>query len=153
MSQVIQPVLSAPHEETARDKRFIEYLSKPEPMVDSDFTVMPEEPMTDEQIFEMMKASPEFEHLPKPASWFKRFGLEPVKARNFKEYLEDDAYMEARGKVITEKVIYNEPQPGGVRPVLPPEIIPMEIISRPLQPEAALEGANVLLEGSAVTPQ
>lgn len=111
------------------------------------------EPMTDEQLFEMMKSHPEFENLPKPATWFKKFNLPPVKARNFKEYLIDDAYMEARGKIVTEKAIYSGPQPGGVRPVPPPEIIPMEIISRPLQPESASESTNVLLDGSTVAPQ
>jgi hypothetical protein len=109
--------------------------------------------MTDEQLFEMMKSHPDFENLPKPASWFKKFNLPPVKARNFKEYLEDDAYMEARGKIVTEKAIYNEPQPGGVRPVPDPEVIPMEIISRPLQPETTSESTNVLLEGTEITPK
>lgn len=111
------------------------------------------QPMTDEQLFEMMKSHPDFENLPKPASWFKKFNLPPVKARNFKEYLEDDAYMEARGKIVTEKAIYNEPQPGGVRPVPDPEVIPMEIISRPLQPETTSESTNVLLEGTEITPK
>lgn len=134
-------------------KRFTKYFSEPRPLEDHDFTVMPQEPMTDEQIFEMMKDSAEFQNLPKPAYWYKKFGLEPVKARNFKEYLEDDAFMVARGKVVTEKAIYNEPQPGGVRPVPEPEVIPMEIISRPLDSESASESTNVVLEGSTVAPK
>lgn len=114
---------------------------------------MSQESLTDEQLFEIMKSHPEFENLPKPASWFKKFNLPPVKARNFKEYLEDDAFMEAKNKVVNEKMIYNEPQPGGVRPVPDPEVIPMEIISRPLQPETTSESTNVLLEGTEITPQ
>jgi hypothetical protein len=114
---------------------------------------MSQESLTDEQLFEMMKSDPEFEYLPKPATWFKKFNLPPIKARNFKEYLEDDAYNIARNKIVTDKTIYTEPQPGGVRPVPEPEVIPMEIISRPLQPETTSESTNVLLEGSAVTPQ
>jgi len=114
---------------------------------------MSQESLTDEQLFEMMKSHPEFENLPKPASWFKKFNLPPVKARNFKEYLEDDAYMVAKNKEVTEKAIYNEPQPGGVRFVPEPEVIPMEIISRPLDSESASESTNVVLEGSTVAPQ
>ena len=111
------------------------------------------EPMTDDELFEMMKSHPEFEHLPKPATWYKKYNLAPVKARNFKEYLDDNAYMEARGKIVTEKTIYTEPQPGGVRDVPPPEVIPMEIISRPLQPETTSESTNVILEGTEITPK
>lgn len=99
-----------------------------------DLTVMPEPTMTDDEIFQMMKASPEFEFFPKPATWFKKYGLEPIKARNFKEYLEDDAYFNARAQVVTEKVIIKGPQPGGVRPVPAPEVIPVEITSRPVEP-------------------
>ena len=99
-----------------------------------DLTVLPERTLTDDEVFEMMKACPEFEYLPKPATWFKKYGLEPIKARNFKEFIEDDAYFGARAKVITEKVIFKGPQPGGVRFVPPPEVIPMEIISRPVDP-------------------
>ena len=99
-----------------------------------DFTVLPERTLTDDEVFEMMKACPEFEYLPKPATWFKKYGLEPVKPRNFKEYLDDDAYFEARAKYISEKVIFKGPQPGGVRPVPPPEVIPVEITSRPVEP-------------------
>ena len=99
-----------------------------------DLTVMPEPTMTDDEIFQMMKACPEFEYLPKPATWFKKYGLEPIKPRNFKEYLEDDAYFNARAKVVTEKVIIKGPQPGGVRPVPAPEVIPVEITSRPVDP-------------------
>jgi hypothetical protein len=102
-----------------------------------DFTVLPERTMTDDEVFEMMKASPEFEFLPKPATWFKKYNLEPVKPRNFKDYLDDDAYFEARAKTISEKVIIKGPQPGGVRPVPPPEEIPVEITSRPVDPSEA----------------
>jgi hypothetical protein len=99
-----------------------------------DFTVLPERTLTDDEVFEMMKASPEFEFLPKPATWYKKYGLEPIKPRNFKEYLDDDAYFEARAKYISEKVIFRGPQPGGVRPVPPPEVIPVEITQRPVAP-------------------
>lgn len=99
-----------------------------------DFTVLPERTLTDDEVFEMMKACPEFEYLPKPATWFKKYGLEPVKPRNFKEYLDDDAYFQSRAKVISEKVIIKGPQPGGVRPVPPPEVIPVEITQRPVEP-------------------
>jgi len=102
-----------------------------------DFTVLPERTLTDDEVFEMMKACPEFEYLPKPATWFKKYGLEPVKPRNFKEYLDDDAYFQARAKSISEKVIIKGPQPGGVRPVPPPEVIPVEITQRPVEPSEA----------------
>jgi hypothetical protein len=130
---------------------------------------MLEKALTDEELYAMMKASPEFEHLPKPASWFKKFGLEPIKARNFKEYLDEDAWMESRGKPVQEWAVFKDPQPGGVRPVLPSEEIPVEIISRPvpaselwgvedaakkeLEAKATLVTAEVLSEGGTVAPK
>lgn len=90
--------------------------------------------LTDDELFAMMKESPEFDFLPKPATWYKKYGLEPVKPRNFKEYLDDDAYFESRAKYVSEKVIFKGPQPGGVRPVPPPEVIPVEITQRPVAP-------------------
>jgi hypothetical protein len=100
--------------------------------MNKDFTVMPEKTLTDEELFEMMKNHPEFENLPKPASWFKKFNLEPIKARNFKEFIDDKAWEKAREMIVDEREIRKEPVPGGVRPVLPSEEIPVEIISRPI---------------------
>jgi hypothetical protein len=126
-------------------------------------------PLTDDQLFEMMKNHPEFEHFPKPASWFKKYNLEPVKARNFKEFIDDKAWEKSREKFVSEREIRRDPVPGGVRPVLPSEEIPVEIISRPIEPsevwglveqqekesktESLLEVKEVLSEGSTVAPQ
>ena len=111
----------------------------------------------------MMKECPEFEHLPMPATWFKKFGLQPIKARNFKEYLEDNAWEKARAMPVDEKEIRKEPAPGGIRPVFPLEEIPMTITSRVIDPsevwgveskvEPALVGTEVLSEGRAVSPK
>ena len=90
--------------------------------------------LSDEELLKMMKESPEFKNLPLPASWFKKFNLEPVKARNFKEFLEDDAWLKTRGMQVDEKEIRKEPVPGGVRPVFPLEEIPMTITSRVIEP-------------------
>jgi hypothetical protein len=92
-------------------------------------------PLTEDEMFEMMKNDPEFAYLPKPARWYKKYNLEPIKARDFKTYLEDDAWAEARAKIISEKIIIKDPQPGGVRPVPPPEEIPVTITSRVIMPE------------------
>ena len=90
--------------------------------------------LSDEELLKMMKESPEFKNLPLPASWFKKFNLEPVKARNFKEFLDDDAWLKTRGMQVDEKEIRKEPVPGGVRPVFPLEEIPMTITSRVIEP-------------------
>jgi hypothetical protein len=135
--------------------------------MNKDITVMPENSLTDEQLLEMMKAYPDFECLPKPASWFKKFNLEPVTARNFKEFLDEKAWERTRWMVVDEVEIRKEPVPGGVRPVLPSEVIPVEIISRPitadevwglaeqqkLEAKATSETAEVLSEGGAVAPK
>jgi hypothetical protein len=119
--------------------------------------------LSDEELFAMMKACPEFEHLPMPATWFKKFGVPPIKARNFKEYLDDNAWEKARAMHVDEKEIRKEPAPGGIRPVFPLEEIPVTITSRVIDPsevwgveskvEPALVGAEVLSEGCAVSPK
>jgi hypothetical protein len=126
-------------------------------------------PLTDDQLFEMMKRHPEFDNLPKPASWFKKYNLEPVAARNFKEFIDDKAWEKSREKFVNEREIRKEPAPGGVRPVLPSEEIPVEIISRPIEPEevwglaeqmkrdskteSSFEIKEILSEALRVTPE
>tara|TARA_R110000868_G_scaffold8415_2_gene43751 strand:+ start:164 stop:493 length:330 start_codon:yes stop_codon:yes gene_type:complete len=90
--------------------------------------------LSDEELFKMMKESPEFKNLPLPATWYKKFNLEPVKARNFKEFLDDDAWLKTRGMHVDEKEIRKDPVPGGVRPVFPLEEIPVSITSRKIDP-------------------
>jgi hypothetical protein len=111
-----------------------------------------EKPLTDEELFEMMKTHPEFENLPKPASWFKKFNLPPVSARNFKEFIDDRAWEKAREMTVDEKEIRKEPAPGGVRPVLPSEVIPMEIISRPIKDDEVWGLADKLERESKTKP-
>ena len=132
-----------------------------------DITVPPQKPLTDEELFEMMKDHPEFECLPKPASWFKKFKLQPVAARNFKEFIDDRAWEKTREMIVNEKEIRKDPAPGGVRPVLPSEEIPVEIISRPIKPEEVWglveqqkleakptsETAEIVSEGCTVSPK
>lgn len=91
--------------------------------------------MTDEELFAMMKNHPEFECLPKPASWYKKFNLQPVAARNFKEFIDEKAWERAREMSVDQVEIRKDPVPGGVRPVLPSEEIPVEVISRPIKPD------------------
>ena len=131
-------------------------------------------PLTDEDLYAMMLESPECANLPKPATWYKKFKIQPVTARNFKEYLDDDAWMKARAMYVDSKEIRKEPVPGGVRPVLPSEVIPMEIISRPVAPseiwgldeqqkkereeresktEPTFEVSEILSEASTITPK
>ena len=125
--------------------------------------------LSDDELFEMMKRHPEFNNLPKPASWFKKYNLEPIAARNFKEFIDDRAWEKSRDKVVNEREIRKEPVPGGVRPVLPSEEIPIEIISRPIAPEEvwglveqqeresktkpSFEIKEILSEGSTVAPK
>ena len=124
--------------------------------------------LSDDELFEMMKRHPEFDNLPKPASWFKKYNLEPIAARNFKEFIDDRAWEKSREKVVNEREIRKEPAPGGVRPVLPSEEIPVEIISRPIESsevwglaeqmkrdsktESSFEIKEILSEGSTIAP-
>ena len=89
---------------------------------------------TDEELFAELQKLPDFERYALPASWFKKFNLKPLEAQNPKQYLADNWYVRCQAMPRSElgPIIFNEPQPGGVRPVLPAEDIPMTIETKPV---------------------
>jgi len=81
----------------------------------STFVLTPEQEAFEDKMYHLMKESPEWDVLPKPARWFKKYGIPPVKAINAAEYLKSDYHN--RVKLIPRTLpplIINEPQRGGV---------------------------------------
>ena len=80
-----------------------------------------------------LKAQPDFECLPLPAYWFKKYNIPPRAAQGPKEYIESNYAMK---RAIENKdlppLIIDEPQQGGkLVKVHPPDATPIEVKTRP----------------------
>jgi hypothetical protein len=85
------------------------------------------------KLLEVLKAQPDFECLPIPAYWFKKYGIPPREAVAPREYINSNYAMK---KAVEPKdlppLIIDEPQQDGKLVALaPPENVPVELISRP----------------------
>ena len=85
------------------------------------------------EFIKMLKAQPDFECLPIPAYWFKKYNIPPREATAPTEYIESNYAMKrANEPKDLPPIIIDEPQQGGkVYPVAPPEDIKVDVVSRP----------------------
>lgn len=79
--------------------------------------------MTDEQLLEELKKSPDFDKFVLPNSWYSKFELPEKKCMNMKEFLQESPW--------TKRTSYNyvgkediPAKPGGNRPLLPAPEVP-----------------------------
>ena len=85
------------------------------------------------EFVKMLQAQPDFECLPIPAYWFKKYNIPPREATAPTEYIESNYAMKrANEPKDLPPIIIDEPQQGGkVYPVAPPEDIKVDVVSRP----------------------
>ena len=75
----------------------------------------PEEEEWEYNLYLQMKESPEWEVLPKPARWYKKYNIPPAKAIPLSEYLQSDYHNKCKLFPHTgDAIIIDEPQRGGV---------------------------------------
>jgi len=84
-------------------------------------------------MLKMLQAQPDFECLPLPAYWYKKYNIPPRAAQGPKEYIESNYAMR---RALEEKdlppLIIDEPQQGGkLAKVHPPEETKIEVKTRP----------------------
>lgn len=89
---------------------------------------------SDAELFEILKDCPDFERLPLPGSWFKKFNIKPVEPCDFKTYIKERPWVKA-AYMPKDAVEFKEAAPGGLRPIIEVEPLPMEIITRPADTE------------------
>lgn len=87
------------------------------------------------KLLQLLQAQPDFECLPIPAYWFKKYGIPPREAVGPREYIASNYAMKrATEEKDLPPIIITEPQQGGkLFPLFPPEDIPVEVISRPFE--------------------
>jgi len=85
------------------------------------------------KLLQLLQAQPDFDCLPIPAYWFKKYGLPPREAVAPREYIESNYAMKrANEQKDLPPILIDEPQQNGkLFPLLPPENIPVEVITRP----------------------
>jgi hypothetical protein len=84
-----------------------------------------------------LKQLPDFECFPIPASWYEKYKIAPRGAMNPREFMESNYAMKM---AVAEKdlppLFIDEPQRNGELKVFPePEVIPVEVRSRPFEKE------------------
>ena len=87
----------------------------------------------EKKLLEVLQAQPDWECLPIPAYWFKKYGLPPREAVGPKEYIASNYAMKrANEPKDLPPLIIDEPQQGGklVAPA-PPEEVDIKLVSRP----------------------
>ena len=97
---------------------------------------------TEAEMLKMIRAQPDAECWLLPASWYKKFAIEPMKAENPRDYMKRD-YM--GGLALTQygpAIFHNEPQKdanGSVKliPMFPLEQIPIKTECRPFTGDAS----------------
>lgn len=94
---------------------------------------------TEDELYEIIKNQPDFDCLPLPARWFKKYNIPPVETVDFKSFT--NSRYTARCAVAPKDlpaIVRKEPIKdisGNVKlyEMLPPEDIPIEVISKPYE--------------------
>ncbi len=89
--------------------------------------------MDDEVMYDLMKDMPDFDCMPIPQSWYKKFNIPPRNPVTVREYI-DSGY--AMKRAIEKKdlppLIIDTPQQGGKLAIfVPEEKVQVDMISRP----------------------
>ena len=85
------------------------------------------------QLVEELRNSPDFAHLTFPKDWYKKYDIPVPKPVSLKEYITENYWFKCHFDPTVAREIRKEPAPGGVRPVPEPEVLPVEVITKPLE--------------------
>lgn len=103
---------------------------------------------TDEELYEGVKDLPYFKHLPLPDHWYKKFNIPRPEPVSFQTYAMERRWLEHKFDDGVTYEVRSEPAPGGVRPIIESEPIPMEVIS-----ESVSETTQLTIEETAPTTE
>lgn len=88
----------------------------------------------EDALYNKLKDLPDFDCLPLPSHWFKKYNIPPVSQPSTREFLDSQHTIKcATAPKDLPPIFINEPQQGGkLVPIAPPEDIKVETISRPI---------------------
>lgn len=90
---------------------------------------------TIKKLIEELRNTPDFAHLPFPKDWYEKYNIPLLQPASMKEFLTDNTWFKCHYDPRVEREIRKKPVPGGVRPVPEPEVIPVDIITKPVVDE------------------
>jgi hypothetical protein len=79
-----------------------------------EFVLTPEQEALEDRLYQEMKQSPEWDVLPKPARWYKKYNIPPMKVLSTADVLNSDYHNKV--KLIPRTlppIIYDKPQRDG----------------------------------------
>ena len=89
-------------------------------------------PRTDEELYEELRHCPDFDKLPLPETWYKKFNIPRPTAVDFKTFANSGYWLKCATDPNTIREICTEPAPGGVRPILDVKQPEVEVITKPV---------------------
>jgi len=114
-------------------------------------TQVPEKVLTPEEFYELFKDDPELTKVPLPNSWYKKLKIPAPRAVSFQDFALQKRWLEHKYDSDLIYEVRKEPAPGGVRPVLESEPIPVEIITKPT--DETSDETSQLLEKESAPPK
>lgn len=89
----------------------------------------------EDKLFEELRQLPDFDCLPLPARWFKKYNIQPVSQPDTRDFLNSQYTIKcAIAPKDLPPIFINEPQQNGkLVPVAPPEDIKVYTITKPIE--------------------
>lgn len=74
--------------------------------------------LSEEQLLAEIMKIPDWERLPLPIAWYKKYNITAPKPVNISQYTREMQWMKCQYNPTTKWEVRTEPAPGGARPVL-----------------------------------
>ena len=87
----------------------------------------------DDALYHALKDLPDFDRLPLPDRWYEKYNLRRPEPVDFKTFAMERRWLAHKHDSLLTFEIKTEPAPGGVRPILEAEPIPVEIVQKPIE--------------------
>ena len=85
--------------------------------------------MSNEELLEVLKGSPEFTNFVFPDTWYDKYKLPNKECMNMKEFLKESPWTKKNYRWYTGKVEDIPAKPGGVRPLIESEPVKVEVLA------------------------
>lgn len=80
--------------------------------------------MSNEELLNVLKQTPDFDRLVFPNEWYSKFQLPEKKCLNTKEFIAESPWLKRFHYNYEPKIVDIPAQPGGIRPLLPAPEVP-----------------------------
>lgn len=85
--------------------------------------------LSNEELLDILKKTPDFDKLVFPNDWYSKFQLPEKKCLNTKEFIAESPWLKRFQYTYEPKIYTIDAKPGGMRPILPaPEVPTITVI-------------------------